>query len=426
MSASQTPIGLDAIGLDATALEAAWQQGQVVLIAPPQAASAQPAHDQPQPSPGALQALAATWGPAVVVGSGGSMGGRRWCLQPLRHLQASAAATAAWLVAQGLDPARCLHLNPLPLHHVSGLLPLVRARSWGAGHRILAPALMRQPNALAEAVSLPPGQPALISLVPTQLARLMADPDARAWLRQLAVVWVGGAALPEALALAARQEDIRLSPCYGATETAAMVCALAPERFLAGDSGCGPPLGDVDLRIEPLTGTVELATDRLSPGWIDARGALQPLPRTADGWWCSGDAGVLTPQGLEILGRRDGAILSGGETVFPEQLEARLRALAQREGWPLQEVLLLGVSEPEWGQRLTALVRPVAGACGVAEQGAALIRALELAVMAWPVAERPRRWLLCDTLAPSPTGKWQRSHWQRWLASLEADQTPLP
>jgi O-succinylbenzoic acid--CoA ligase len=152
---------------------------------------------------------------------------------------------------------------------------------------------------------------------------------------------------------------------------------------------------------------------------------MQPLPRTADGWWRSGDAGVLTPQGLEILGRRDGAILSGGETVFPEQLEARLRALAQREGWPLQEVLLLGVNEPEWGQRLTALVRPVAGACGVAEQGAALIHALEMAVMAWPVAERPRRWLLCDTLAPSATGKWQRSHWQRWLASLEADQTPL-
>jgi O-succinylbenzoic acid--CoA ligase len=284
---------------------------------------------------------------------------------------------------------------------------------------------MRQPNALAEAVPLPPGQPALISLVPTQLARLMADPDARAWLRQLAVVWVGGAALPEALALAARQEDIRLSPCYGATETAAMVCALAPERFLAGDSGCGPPLGDVDLRIDPLTGTVEVATDRMSPGWIDTHGAMQPLLRTADGWWCSGDAGVLTPQGLEILGRRDGAILSGGETVFPEELEARLRALARREGWPLQEVLLLGVSEPAWGQRLTALVRPVAGACGVAEQGAALIHALEMAVMAWPVAERPRRWLLCDTLAPSATGKWQRSHWQRWLASLEADQTPL-
>lgn len=425
MSASEPPSGLDA-----TALEAAWQQGQVVLVAPPQAAPAQAAsaplaHDQPQPSPAALQALAATWGPGVVVGSGGSTGGRRWCLQPLPHLQASAAATAAWLLAQGLDPARCVHLNPLPLHHVSGLLPLVRARSWGANHRIVPPALMRRPHALAEALPLPPGQPALISLVPTQLARLLADPAARAWLRQLAVVWVGGGALPEALALAARQEDIRLSPCYGATETAAMVCALAPERFLAGDAGCGHPLADVDLRLDLLTGTVEVATDRLSPGWIDAHGTLQPLPRTTDGRWCSGDAGVLTPAGLEILGRRDGAILSGGETVFPEQLEARLRALAQREGWPLQEVLLLGVSEPEWGQRLTALVRPRAGAQGVAEHGAALIGAMRMAVMAWPVAERPRRWLLCDTLAPSPTGKWQRSHWQRWLASLEADHTPL-
>jgi O-succinylbenzoic acid--CoA ligase len=93
--------------------------------------------------------------------------------------------------------------------------------------------LLRDPEALVEAVVLP-DQPVLISLVPTQLARLMAVPQARAWLRQLAVVWVGGAALPEALAAQARSAGIRLAPCYGATETAAMVSALPPGQFLAG------------------------------------------------------------------------------------------------------------------------------------------------------------------------------------------------
>jgi O-succinylbenzoic acid--CoA ligase len=208
-----------------------------------------------------------------------------------------------------------------------------------------------------------------------------------------------------------------------------MVSALPPGQFLAGDSGCGQPLADVRLRIDAPTGAVEVATDRLSPGWIGDSGALEPLPRTADGWWRSGDGGRLGPTGLEIFGRRDGAIMSGGETVFPEQLEQRLRALAQIQGWPLQEVLLLAVAEPGWGERLTALVRPAEPANGKQANGEpvngqALIAELQAAVAAWPPAERPRQWQICQSLAPSPQGKWQRGHWQRWLQSLEADQSP--
>jgi O-succinylbenzoic acid--CoA ligase len=400
---------------DISALEGAWRRGALVVLAPPE----QPFLAPTLLSPELRAELEATWGPGVVVGSGGSTGGRRWCLQPLTHLEASAAATAEWLGLEGIDPADCLHLNPLPLHHVSGLLPLVRTNQWGARHQILPPELLRAPEALVEAVALLGHQPVLISLVPTQLARLMAVPQARAWLRQLAVVWVGGAALPKARAAEARSAGIRLAPCYGATETAAMVTALPPCQFLAGATGCGQPLADVRLRIEARTGAVEVATDRLSPGWIGDGGVLEPLPRTADGWWRSGDGGWLGPTGLEIVGRLDGAILSGGETVFPEQLEQRLRSLAQAQGWPLQELLLLGVPEPEWGQRLTALVRPAQGA-----KADALIAALQGAVAAWPPAERPRQWLPCVSLAPSPMGKWERSHWQRWLQSLEADQSP--
>jgi O-succinylbenzoic acid--CoA ligase len=261
-------------------------------------------------------------------------------------------------------------------------------------------------------------------LVPTQLARLMAVPQARDWLRRLAVVWVGGAALPEVLAAQARLAGIRLAPCYGATETAAMVTALPPAQFLAGVSGCGQPLADVRLRIDPLSQALEVDAARLSPGWIGDGGVLEPLARTADGWWRSGDGGLLGPTGLEIFGRLDGAIQSGGETVFPEQLEQRLLALAQTQGWPLQELLLLPVAEPGWGERLTALVRPVQTANGETANGEALITTLQAAVAAWPPSERPRQWRLCASLAPSPKGKWMRSHWQRWLQSLEADQSP--
>ncbi|MEX1323915.1 MAG: AMP-binding protein, partial [Synechococcaceae cyanobacterium] len=252
------------------------------------------------------------------------------------------------------------------------------------------------------------------SLVPTQLQRLMAEPAAAAWLRRLALIWVGGAPLSAELAGRARAVGLRLAPCYGATETAAMVTALPPQRFLDGAVGCGPPLPGVELRCRDRSGAVELRSARLSPGWLEA-GELHSLPLDPDGWWRSGDAGLLTAAGLELLGRLDGAIHSGGETVFPEQLEQRLMAAAAAARLPLQAVLLLAEHDREWGQRLVALVRPTGGA-----DGAALLARLEQLCAGWAAAERPRRWLLCPDLAPSPLGKWQRGRWRRRLQALEA------
>ena len=399
-------------------LQQLWVAGQIVPLAGPAR------RDQEALAaavgPGGLDPLRRQWGPGVVLGSGGSSGGRRWCLQPLAHLQAAAAATGHWLEERGLDPGACLHLNPLPLHHVSGLLPWVRAQQWGAAHRRLDPAWMRDPTQLVAAVPLDPGRPALLSLVPTQLQRLMAIPEGVAWLQQLAVVWVGGASLSPQLAAQARQAGLRLAPCYGATETAAMVCALPPERFLAGVAGCGAPLADVELRLA-ASGAVEVRSGRLSPGWLE-HGALRPLPRTAEGWWRSGDAGQLGPEGLELLGRLDGAITSGGETVFPEQLEARLRAAAQAVELPVEALLLLPVDDPNWGQRLVALVRPDSPQQGWEE----LQLALQAICDSWPPAERPGRWLLCPELAPAELGKWQRNHWRAWVDQLKAVEVVSP
>jgi O-succinylbenzoic acid--CoA ligase len=422
----------------ALALEEAWSAGRAVGLAHPADGDALAA------AIGSGAALA-PWGAAVVLGSGGSSGGRRWCVQPLSHLQASADATASWLQAQGLDPANCLHLNPLPLHHVSGLLPLVRCRSWGAELRFLPSELVRDPALLAAACPLPAERPVLLSLVPTQLGRLMASPQGLAWLRGCRVIWVGGAALAAPLAEKARQEGLRLAPCYGATETAAMVAALEPERFLAGEAGCGYALADGELRIAPAasataehsqepaaasaqerrldpppaplelslepksSAALEVRTARLCPGWLEA-GRLCPLPRDGEGWWRSGDAARLEEGGLIVMGRLDGALHSGGETVFPELLEVRLAAAADAAALPLEAVLLLGLLDAEWGERLVALVRPRPGA-----DPADLIRSLEAITAGWWPAERPRRWQLCPTLAPTAAGKWDRARWRQWL-----------
>ncbi len=394
----------------AAVLEGAWQQGGLVgLAAPQQQESLAAALGQLRPEEGHPLLRRA----AVVLGSGGSSGGRRWCLQPLSHLESSAEATGNWLRTLGIDPAACLHLNPLPLHHVSGLLPLVRSRLWGARLGWLPSALLRHPRQLLQDLPPPADQPVLLSLVPTQLQRLMASADGVAWLGGCSVIWVGGAALSPPLAAAARRAGLPLAPCYGATETAAMVCAMAPQDFLAGLEGCGAPLEDVQLRIDPLTTAVEVRCARLSPGCLH-NGRLEPLPLTPEGWWRSGDGGRWQGNRLQVSGRLDGAIQSGAETVFPEQLEARLLEAAAQRALPVAAMLLLSETDPEWGERLVALVR-----CEPGANADALLGQLQGLVSTWIPAERPRRWRHCPALATNAAGKWERGLWRQWLEAEE-------
>jgi len=275
--------------------------------------------------------------------------------------------------------------------------------------------------------------PMLLSLVPTQLGRLLADPAGVRWLQAMALIWVGGAALPYELAAKARALSIRLAPCYGATETAAMVVAQSPARFLDGDDGgVGEPLDDVELRVE-ANGALAVRCRRLAIGrWgLDTHGALaapsakpplRPLA-DADGWWRSGDAACLqgsaaTPQ-LTLLGRLDGAVHSGGITVFPEQLEGRLMAAAREVGLPLKAVLLLGVQEPEWGERLVALVRWQDEAHPPPGAAEALLLRLQTVTDRWLPSERPQRWHHCPDLVATSAGKWECARWLAWLKDLE-------
>ena len=143
----------------------------------------------------------------------------------------------------------------------------------------------------------------------------------------------------------------------------------------------------------------------------------------ADGWWSSGDAARLqgsmeTPQ-LTLLGRLDGAIHSGGITVFPEQLEVRLMAAARVVGLPLKAVLFLGVQDLEWGERLVALVR-WQDAAYPPDAAEALLLRLKTLTDRWLPPERPQRWYHCAELVVTSAGKWERTRWLAWLKDLES------
>ena len=399
-------------------LEQAISQGEWVWL--------QPSHSRADGE--GLEAREWPSGGGVVMASGGSQGGRSLCLQPWRHLDRSAEACSHWLKGVGLNPGQLLVLNPLPPDHVSGLMPWWRSRHWGALHQRLDATLMKDPKALrAFCRDLPVwGQaPPVVSLVPTQLMRLLNHPEGVAWLQELALVWVGGAALPAPVKDRARRLGLRLAPCYGATETAAMVAAQTPDQFLRGEPGCGAPLVDVDLRLN-RDGALMVRTRRLALArWREGQWADLA---DAEGWWHTGDAAVLsTCSGgqlrLEICGRLDGAVHSGGHTVFPEQLGQRLLLESRERGLPIEALLLLPVENPEWGHRLVALIRVENGA-PLAEEWCRLEARLRVMTAEWMPAERPVSWHHCAELAPTAAGKWQRNRWQNWLLSQESAHMP--
>ena len=394
------------------ALSAACQVAGWIQLQPPQVSV-------PMVSEAALPG-----GSGFVIASGGSTGGQGFCVQPRANLDASAEATARWLLGIGIDPQNSVLLNPLPLHHISGLMPWWRSRVWGAQHLPLEPDWIKEPalmSARIDALADPVSIPRLLSVVPTQLIRLMEDPAGLECLKSCAVIWVGGAGLNSCSRAAARREQLNLAPCYGATETTAMVTALPPQHFLEGLEGCGDVLGDVEIHLD-VDGSLMVRTNRLATGrWNGAQDSAPEGLRDGQGWWRSGDLARWLPgkggkgmvRSLQLIGRRDAVINSGGETLFLETLEEQMGELFA--SMPIQSLLLLGLEDSKWGQKLVGLVRfshEISDIECVNFFSKMSKKCLEL-----PPPGRPRLWLHCPSLEMNGAGKWERECWAAWAVN---------
>ena len=170
--------------------------------------------------------------PAILIPTSGTSGRPRFCL----HTPDTFGVAAEGFAIRFGDRAPHAVVY-LPLNHVGGLLPVFRSACCGgrvhfAGYRD-GPSIAAAP--------FPPGE-ASISLVPAQLRIMLDEPELLRILQRFELVFVGGAGCPDDLLRKARASGIRLAPCYGSTETAAMVTAQDPEAFLDGHPGVGTPM----------------------------------------------------------------------------------------------------------------------------------------------------------------------------------------
>jgi O-succinylbenzoic acid--CoA ligase len=270
--------------------------------------------------------------PAFLVATSGTTGLPKWCIHSSDTLLCAAGGYRERFGSRGIIHA----VNVLPVQHIGGLMPFVRCLACdGRVHQ----ADYRSAASLAEAPF--PLEEASISLVPTQLRRMLQETEAAALLRRFALVLVGGAACPPGLLKQAREAGLRLSPCYGSTETAAMVTALDPDDFLAGTTGVGKALPHAGVGVDEQ-GRVHVQADSLLLGYLPAVEGFSRAP------FIMGDIGSIDSEGnLDIHGRSDRVIITGGKKVHPERVEA-----AAVETGLVIDAACRGCPDEDWGTRV--------------------------------------------------------------------------
>ena len=289
----------------------------------------------------------------------------------------------------------------LPLFHVGGLSILVRCALAGA----LAE-LHDRFDAESVCRSLASGRIAVVSLVPTLLARVLDAWRARPAPPALRCVLLGGAAAEPGLLERARAMGFPVAPTYGLTEAASQVATRPPGDARAPLGARLRPLPGTALRIEAEDGT-PLARGEV--GEVCVRGATlftryvgRPEATRAalrGGWLHTGDLGRLDAEGrLEILDRRADLIVSGGENVYPAEVEAVLLEHAS-----IAEAAVVARPDAAWGARPLAFVVLRAGA---PLDPAALARHCRARLAGYKV---PVEFRACAALPRNASGKLLRS-----------------
>lgn len=334
----------------------------------------------------------------IGIATGGSSGGLRFAVQTWERLT---AAALAFQRSPLIDGQAIAGICSLPLHHVSGLMVAVRSLVTGG------PLWLLPWSELQSAECLPTCSEAVLSLVPTQLQRLL--PLRSQWLQQRLLILLGGAPAWPTLLQQAQNLQLPIAPCYGATETAAFISVLFPQQFLAVSRGVGKPLPGVMIQLN-ADRTVAIQSPSLALGYWQGPGQVEPII-DAQGFWQSGDRGEWSADhSLILLGRQGDRILSGGEKIWPLEVETVLY-----NSGLVREVCVVGLADPDWGEVVAAAYVPQQQAV-TPEQLKATI-APELAPY-----KHPKQWLNCSALPRTSQGKLDRTA----VRQLFAARPPLP
>lgn len=285
-----------------------------------------------------------------IIFTSGTTGRPKGAMLTYHNFLWSAVASAFRLGAHPADR----WLVCLPLYHVGGLSIIFRCCLYGT-------AMVLQPGFHVPAVTqaLQSQGVTLVSLVPTMLHRLLESKSLNVSGSSLRCILVGGAALSPALLEQSLALKLPIATTYGLTEAASQVATAFPAELDRKPGYAGPPLMFSSVEV------VDPGGQALPPGEIgevvvSGPTVMQGYYRQPDATWqtlrggklYTGDLGYLDERGnLWLAERRTDLIVSGGENVYPSEVELALRAHPA-----IEDACVVGLPDAEWGQRVAAAV----------------------------------------------------------------------
>lgn len=317
----------------------------------------------------------------LAVATTGSTGTPKIVLHARRSLLASVAATADRLGGHG-QWLLCLGIN-----HIAGIQVVLRSVAAGISPVVCPAGGDEFTGDFAAAAARLDGPRRYVSLVPAQLQRLLDSPQSPV-LSAFDAILLGGAAADPALLERAAAAGARVVTTYGSSETG---------------GGCvydGVALGGVSVDIRD-DGIVRLGGDVVALGYRDR---VDRDPFEDPGWFTTSDLGEMVGGRLRISGRADDVINTGGKKVSPARVEQALRALA-----PVADVIVVGVPDPSWGQRVTAVVQLAPAGTAGPDSGDLLPELQDALRGALAPHELPRGLLVVDELPYKGIGKPDRA-----------------
>ena len=295
-------------------------------------------------SNGSVSALKANMdNPATIIFTSGSSGSGKACLHTYGNHYFSA-----------LGSNENIQLNPgdrwllsLPLYHVAGIAILFRCLVSGATICIPHPE-----SSLEESLEL--FKPTHLSLVAAQLHQLMQNERATQHLKSAKAILLGGSAIPETLIEHACANQLPIFTSYGSTEMSSQITTTRPGDSLKHLKTSGVVLKHREIKIG-ADGEILVRGKTLFQGYVHGDDLLSAVDD--NGWFHTSDLGELDSAGyLRVLGRKDNMFISGGENIYPEEIE---RAIEQLNG--VIRAVIVPIDNAKFGKRPVAFVHMRAG-----------------------------------------------------------------
>ena len=283
----------------------------------------------------------------TIMYTSGTTGSPKGVRQTVGNHQASALASVLNIGLSEEDVWLCA----VPLFHISGFSILVRSLLYGNGVK-----LYKKFEKDGAARDIANGEVTHMSAVAVMLQRVLQELEDRELVAsaKFKMILAGGGPVPENYIEHAHRLKLMVSQTYGMTETSSQTATLSNEDALRKLGSAGKPLFFNQIQIADAVspgdvGEILIRGPHVTPGYI---GRFSEKSTTREGWLYTGDVGYLDEEGfLFVVDRRSDLIISGGENIYPAEIE---NVLLSHEA--VQEAGVCGVEDVTWGQVPVAFI----------------------------------------------------------------------